>query len=181
MEMGIEAFKESCDKLSHQLKKIKVFLSDVDGVLTNGLLFFQGPEMGYNRFFNALDGHGFKYLKEANIKVGVITGGHSYGVKKRFADLNLDFLYFGNEDKRFAFKEILSQGYAPENIAYIGDDFIDLPILKKVGLAVTVPHASFEVKHHCHYVTYRKAGEGAGSGAWLRYRHLCKALPKIFS
>ncbi len=87
-------------KFEAKLKNIKVFLCDVDGILTNGYIYYAGNEIGFNRYFHALDGYGLKTLNRAGIKVGIVTGGDSVGVKKRAHDLKLDYSFVGNEDKR---------------------------------------------------------------------------------
>ena len=129
-------------KFEDKLKKIKVCLFDIDGILTDGKISWEGDDVGFNRTTHALDGHGLKMLMEAGLKVGVISGGDSKGVRKRFIDnLKLSFTYFGNEDKREAYKEILAQGYKDEEILFMGDEFIDLPIIKRAGFTATVPNA----------------------------------------
>lgn len=144
-----------------KLKKIKIFLVDVDGVLTNGMVFYAGAEVGFNRFFHVSDGYAFKFLMAAGIKVGVISGGNSLGLRKRMEDLKPTFLYLGNEDKREAYLDILSKsGCRDEEMLYIADDLFDIPILKRVGFSATVPHAGLEVKEVSHYITVRHAGTG---------------------
>ncbi len=143
-----------------QLKKIKIFLSDVDGILTNGQLFYSGEEMGYNRLFHTHDGYGFKMLQNAGLKTGIITGGHSLGVKKRFEDLGLNYIFMKNEDKREAYKNILDEGFKDEEILYIGDEFFDIPLLKRAGFSATCPEASLEIQESVTYVTKKSAGMG---------------------
>ena len=147
---------------AEKIKKIRLALFDVDGVCTSGHLYWSGEEVGFNRFFHAHDGYGMKQLMKNGIQVGIITGGDSLGVKKRFEGLGVDYLYMGNEDKRKAFAEILTKsGISSEECLYIGDEFFDLPILTKVGFSVTVPDASIEIKEACDYTTFKKGGEGA--------------------
>jgi 3-deoxy-D-manno-octulosonate 8-phosphate phosphatase (KDO 8-P phosphatase) len=144
-----------------KLKKIKVALFDVDGILTDGRLYWSGEEVGFNRFFNAQDGFGFKMLQRAGIKVGIITGGDSLGVTKRFKEnLKCDFVYMGNENKLPAFEEILDkEGVSAEEVLYVGDEFFDLPILKRAGFSATAPHASIEIREAVDYVTHREGGD----------------------
>lgn len=154
------ALKEYAEKFKHKLSKIKVCAFDIDGVLTNGGITWKGEDIGFNRTTHALDGHGFKLLMEAGIKVGVISGGDSQGVRKRFIDnLKLDFVFLGNEDKREAYKKILSMGFKDEEILFMGDDFIDMPLLKRAGFSVTVPNASYEVQEVVDYITHRESGD----------------------
>ncbi len=160
LEVNIPAYAEFFSK---KLKKIKVALFDVDGVLTDGSIFYSGSELGFNRFFNVQDGYGLKLLRSFGLKVGIITGGSSLGVMKRFNEnLKLDFFYHGDEDKREALEEIHSQGFSYEEMSYIGDEFFDLPLLQKVGFSATVPSASPEIQALVDYVTTRKGGMGAG-------------------
>jgi len=151
--------REVAKKYQEKLSKIKVFLSDVDGVLTNGLIHYDGEEVGFNRSFHSQDGYGMKILMQAGLKVGVISGGDSLSVKKRMDYLGLDFIYLGNEDKRGAYTEILEKtGVKDEEVLYIGDDLFDIPVLKRVGFSVTVPHAGVELQEVCDYTTSRDGG-----------------------
>jgi 3-deoxy-D-manno-octulosonate 8-phosphate phosphatase (KDO 8-P phosphatase) len=155
-----KALKEHAVKFKTKLQKIKVCLFDIDGILTSGGITWEGEDIGFNRTTHALDGHGLKLLMEAGIKVGVISGGDSVGVRKRFTEnLKLNFVYLGNEDKRESYKKILEMGYKDEEILYMGDEFIDLPILKRVGFSATVPNASYEVQEVVDYITYRQGGD----------------------
>lgn len=155
-----KSLKVTADKFKDKLSKIKVCIFDIDGILTDGKISWEGDDVGFNRTTHALDGHGLKMLMEAGLKVGVISGGDSKGVRKRFIDnLKLSFTYFGNEDKRNAYKEILAMGYKDENILYMGDEFIDLPMLKRAGFSATVPNASLEIQEAVDYITHRQAGD----------------------
>ena len=149
-------------KFRDKLKKIKVVCLDVDGILTDGRVFYQGEEMGFNRYFNVYDGYGMKVLKEAGLKVGVITGGNSLSVTKRSEQLQLDFCYMGNEDKRVPFLDIMKKyNVSAEEVLYMGDELFDIPLLKKAGFSATVTTASDEVKESVDYVTERLGGHGA--------------------
>ena len=144
-----------------KLIKIKCVVFDCDGILTNGLITYDGEEMGWNRTTHTSDGYGMKILMEAGLKVGVISGGNSLGVQKRYRDnLNLDFVFLGNEDKRDAYNEILAMGFKDEEILYMADELFDVPLLERCGFAVTVPIASVEVKTVCDYITERESGLG---------------------
>lgn len=146
-------------KHQSKLEKIKLCLFDVDGILTDGKLFWASEEVGFNRQFHTHDGYGLKILMKAGIKVGIITGGDSIGVRKRFEGLGIDYLYMGKEDKRAAFEEILekSQLKAKESL-YMGDEFFDLPLLKRAGFSATVPNASMEIRESVDYITHRTSG-----------------------
>ncbi len=169
MNQLLEVAKKHKEKLS----KIKVLAFDIDGVLTTGHIWYAENE-GFNRYSHTSDGYGLKVMMRAGFKVGVISGGDSLGVKKRFKEnLGLDFCFLGNEDKREAFKEVLSMGYKEEEILYMGDEFFDVPLIKKAGFGVTVPLASYEVKGFADYVTTRLSGQGAVREVIdiLRYAH----------
>lgn len=144
-----------------KLKKIKVAVFDLDGILTDARVWWHGEEVAFNRSFNIYDGYGMKVLMKAGIKVGVITGGNSVSVQKRVEQLGLDFCYAGNEDKREAFKDVLKV-YKVEasEVLYMGDELFDIPLLKKAGFSATVPNTSDEVKEIVDYVTVRRSGEG---------------------
>lgn len=144
-----------------KLKKIKVCLFDIDNVLTDGRIHYDGEEMGFNRSTHALDGYGLKVLMQAGLKVGVISGGISVGMQKRFEEnLKLDYVFLGNEDKRSAFKKILADGFTPDQVLYMGDEFFDLPLLMAAGFSVSVKNASHEVQERVDYIAHRNPGEG---------------------
>lgn len=152
--------REYAEKFKDKLSKIKVCIFDIDGILTDGKISWEGDDVGFNRTTHALDGHGLKMLMEAGIKVGVISGGDSVGVRMRFINnLKLNFVFLGNEDKREAFKKVLDMGYKEEEILYMADEFIDLPILRRVGFSATVPNASLEIQEDVDYITHREAGD----------------------
>ena len=152
--------KEYAEKFKSKLIKIKVCAFDIDGILTNGGITWKGEDIGFNRTTHALDGHGFKMLMQAGIKVGVISGGDSAGVRKRFIEnLKLDFVFLGNEDKREGYKKILEMGFCDEEILFMGDEFIDLPLLRRAWFSATVPNASYEIQEAVDYITHREAGD----------------------
>ncbi len=144
-----------------QLKKIKVCAFDVDGILTDGRIEWGGQDVGWSRSTHIRDGYGMKILMDSGLKVGVITAGNSLSVVRRFEEhLKLDFVYKGNEDKREAFKELFAQGYRADEILYMGDEFFDIPLLKKAGFSATCPEAGHEVQEVVDYITARSAGMG---------------------
>ncbi len=141
--------------------KIKLLLLDVDGILTDGKLYFSnsGEEI---KAFHSLDGHGIKMLMSTGIPVGIITGRKSNIVSKRAADLGIDILYQGREDKIDVLREIIANtGIDANAIAYAGDDLPDLPVLQAVGLSFSVPGGHPDVIDAVHVVTTRSGGEGA--------------------
>ncbi len=163
-----------------KLKKIKVALFDVDGILTDGRLYWGGEEVGYNRFFNVHDGYGLRMLERAGLEVGIITGGDSKGVLKRFSDLGLTYMFAGNEDKRGALNEILEKSKVTDDeVLYMGDEFFDLPLLKRVGFSATVPDASLEIQNEVDYITKKEGGRGAAREVIDLLRWSQGIVPKI--
>lgn len=144
-------------------KNIKLVILDVDGVLTDGSLFYNDSGEEY-KAFNAKDGHGIRMLQDVGIKIAIITGRSSELVLHRAKNLKISpaLIYQGYRDKRPAFHELLNKtGLEPNNIAYIGDDVFDLPIMTKVGLSIAVGDAHDFVKKHAHWTTKQLGGRGA--------------------
>lgn len=142
-------------------RDIQLLIMDVDGVLTDGRIFLtaSGEEI---KAFNTLDGHGLKMLQSTGVKLAIITGRAASCVEHRARGLGIDHYYAGVHDKRAAFDDLLkSTGLEPEACAYIGDDVVDLPVMRRVRLAISVPEAPSVVRQHSHYVTVRQAGQGA--------------------
>ena len=148
-------------KYASKLSGIKVVCFDLDGILTDGKVHYDGAEIGFNRSFCVYDGYGMKVLMGAGLKVGVITGGNSVSVQKRVEQLGLDFCYAGNEDKRDAFRELMRRyGVKAQEILYMGDELFDIPLLQVAGFSATVPSAGVEVHEAVDYVTERLSGAG---------------------
>ena len=157
-------------KLSSQARarKIKLLLFDVDGVLTDGKLFFlpapagAQPSMVEFKGFHAHDGASISLARLGGIKTGLITKRNSETVTLRARDLKLEHVHQGVQDKRGCFEGILKkEGLKPEEAAFVGDDVIDLPAMRAGGFAVAVKNARAEVKKEAHYVTPHAGGEGA--------------------
>ena len=173
-------------------KKIKLILFDVDGVLTDGLIFLipassgekqpsstaparQGDQTGIAlksqnaievKGFHAHDGTGFSLARLAGMKSGIVTKRISETVALRARDLKMDFVSQGAADKGSAFREIVAQaGLTAEEVAFVGDDIIDLPAMRLAGLAIATANAREEVKRESHFVTERRGGEGAARDA----------------
>jgi 3-deoxy-D-manno-octulosonate 8-phosphate phosphatase (KDO 8-P phosphatase) len=156
----VRNLREEAKKHKEKLSKITCVLFDIDGVLTNGQIWYSENE-GFNRSSNTHDGYGLRLLMRAGLKVGVISGGASLGVKKRFVEnLKLDFAHFGNEDKREAFQAVLDTGLKAEEILYMGDEFFDLPLLMKAGFSATPHTSSYEVKERVDYISETDPGMG---------------------
>jgi 3-deoxy-D-manno-octulosonate 8-phosphate phosphatase (KDO 8-P phosphatase) len=134
---------------------------DVDGVLTDGRIGY-GPEPGEIKFFHVRDGHAMKMLRRARLQVGLLSGRSSAANRRRAEELELDFVYEGEKDKNGAFVRLLAERcLAPEDCLYVGDDVVDIPVLKRVGVAVAVADAVPEVKAVAHWVTGAAGGHGA--------------------
>ncbi len=147
--------------MEERLRKIRLLLLDVDGVMTDGRIAYDNHAVE-TKAFDVKDGHGIKLLQRAGIRVGIITGRQSDLVKHRAAELGIEILHQGAKDKMVPFREILGQlALAEDEVAYMGDDLIDLPILRRVGFSATVADAVAEVKPLVHLVTSRPGGRGA--------------------
>src|SRR5215470_10985321 len=198
-------------------KKIKLLLFDVDGVLTDGKLFFfpapagaevttrdhaakHGGQGGFGlasastveaKGFNAHDGTGFSLARLGGIRTGLITKRISETVALRARDLKLEHVYQGIQDKLTVFEEILRQeGLRASEAAFVGDDVIDLPVMRRCGLAIAVANARPEVKKEAHYITPHSGGDGAlrdaieyilkAQGKWklVVSEYICERSPK---
>jgi len=142
-------------------KEIKLLLLDVDGVLTDGNLIYTGTnEEG--KSFNTQDGFGIRLLHEAGVDTGIITARESEVVARRATELKMRYIYQGTPNKNEAFKEILkSSGLKPFEIAYMGDDWLDLVLLQQVGFSITPANGVKEVQGVVHFITRRSGGAGA--------------------
>jgi 3-deoxy-D-manno-octulosonate 8-phosphate phosphatase (KDO 8-P phosphatase) len=142
-------------------RNIKLVIFDVDGVLTDGRLIMGDDGLEY-KAFNTQDGLGMKLLKASGVDMAIITGRTSNVVTKRAESTGIGHFYQGVEDKLEAFHDLLEQtGLQPEQCAFMGDDVVDLPPMRRCGLALTVPDAHHLVKEHAHFVATRPAGRGA--------------------
>lgn len=149
------------EKILKKARSVKLLILDVDGVLTDGRLFFDDQGVEY-KCFHARDGHGIKLLRQTGVDVAVISGRKSNSVAIRMKNLGIDLVYQGHEDKIAAFYEILEKlSIAPEHAAHVGDDLLDLPIMKRVGLSIAVQDANFAVKQYADWCTQTPGGLGA--------------------
>lgn len=147
--------------IQQKAMKIKLLIMDVDGIMTDGALTLGDDGQEYKRF-HARDGLGLRYLRESGIDLGIITGRTSEVVAKRAAELKVVRLYQGKHEKLPAYQEMCSDlGIAPEETAYMGDDIIDIPVLLRCGLAISVADAHDFVRPHAHWVTNKTGGNGA--------------------
>ncbi len=147
--------------LVEKAKQLKLLILDVDGVLTDGKLFFDNEGIEY-KGFHARDGHGIKLLRQTGVEVAVISGRTSHSVALRMKNLGIEHVYQGHEHKLAAFNDILDKlGITPDQAAHVGDDLLDLPIMIRVGLAIAVADANFAVKAHADWCTSLSGGHGA--------------------
>jgi 3-deoxy-D-manno-octulosonate 8-phosphate phosphatase (KDO 8-P phosphatase) len=144
-----------------KIKQLKLLILDVDGVLTDGRLFFDNQGKEY-KCFHARDGHGLKLLRQTGVEVAVISGRSSNSVALRMQSLGIEHVYQGHENKRAAFSEILDNlQLSPEQVAHVGDDLLDLPIMTQVGFSIAVQDANFAVKRYADWCTQTPGGQGA--------------------
>ena len=152
----------SCpDEVLQRASKIRLVLFDVDGVLTDGRLFFSdsGDE---GKSFHARDGLGINLLQQTGVAVGIITARQSELVAHRARDLKIQHLFQGRKEKFPAYRELCeSLELSSSEVAFVGDDVVDLPIMLDVGLAVTVPQGHKLVKQHAHWTSPSEGGAGA--------------------
>jgi 3-deoxy-D-manno-octulosonate 8-phosphate phosphatase (KDO 8-P phosphatase) len=150
-------------------KNIKVLIFDVDGVLTDGQIFvIPGPDgKGIeSKGFAAHDGLGITLGRLGGLRIGIITKRNSQTVAIRARDLKLEFVYQGQAHKMIAIHDILTKtGYSIDQLCYVGDDIVDLPVMRQCGLAIATANARQQVKEAAHYITTNPGGQGAGRDA----------------
>jgi 3-deoxy-D-manno-octulosonate 8-phosphate phosphatase (KDO 8-P phosphatase) len=155
--------------LSEKAARIRLLIFDVDGVLTDGSLFVGDDGQEY-KAFNSRDGHGIKMLLKYGVEIAIITGRTSRVVEHRMANLGITHVYQGKLDKLPAYEELRGKlGISPEETAYVGDDVVDLPVMRRVGLAIAVQDAHPLVRQHSHWQTPSAGGRGAA-------RDVCEML-----
>ena len=148
-------------KLEKKGKKIKLFITDVDGVLTDGRIVL-GNDGEEFKFFHVHDGLGIKLAQQAGIKTAIITGRESKLDERRAGELEISEVHQNIKDKLAVFDDLLAKyGIEEENVAYIGDDLNDLPILERVGLSLSVANGIETVQEEVDYVTEKQGGSGA--------------------
>ncbi len=149
--------------------RIKLLIFDVDGVLTDGSLFIGDDGQEY-KAFNSLDGHGIKMLQKHGVQCAIITGRSSKVVEHRMANLGIELIYQGQHDKTEGYTHLMERvGLEDHQVAYVGDDVVDLPVMRRVGLAIAVQDAHPWVIRHAHWQTSRGGGRGAA-------RDVCEML-----
>lgn len=141
--------------------KIKLIIFDVDGVLTDGKLYYSGASEAY-KAFNVKDGLGIKLLQKINIHLAVITGRYSEALNSRMKELGVDFIFQNQSNKSIAFNELLNKlNLKADEVAYIGDDLPDLSLIIKAGLGVAVADAHAAVIEYADWITTKSGGNGA--------------------
>lgn len=146
-----------------------MLVMDVDGVMTDCRT-FMGADKEWRRFFSIRDGYGIMRLREAGFKTAVITGTKAQDIQERISRLKIDYFYEGNLEKLTCLEDLaMKSGLSYEQMAYMGDDDFDLPILERVGFAATVSDAMESVLKISHYTAKRPAGNGA-------VREVCEML-----
>ncbi len=150
-------------------RHIRLVIFDVDGVLTDGSLYLGDDGQEY-KAFNSLDGHGMAMLKASGVEIGIITGRTSEVVRIRMESLGIRHVFQGQRDKRPAYEALKAElGLEDHQIAYVGDDVVDLPVMTRVGLAVAVQDAHPFCRRHAHWITPDRGGHGAA-------RNVCELI-----
>lgn len=148
-------------EIIEKAKRIRLLICDVDGVLTSGLLYFDAKGEAL-KAFNVRDGLGLKLLQQHGIAVAIISARQSAIVAARMQELGVEHVYQGQANKLLAYQELCTKlKLSASQIAYIGDDLPDIPVLQQVALAITVPDAPQQVKAHAAWITQAAGGNGA--------------------
>lgn len=149
------------NELLSRAKGVRLAVFDVDGVLTDGRLYFL-PGGGEFKTFSTLDGQGIKMLMNAGVRTAIISGRQSEVVERRAQNLGIQHLFQGREDKLVVLDGLLAElGLSHDQVAYLGDDLPDLPVIRRVGLGMAVASADGFVRQHAHGTTQARGGEGA--------------------
>ena len=158
--------------LDARLSTLKLVIFDVDGVLTDGSLFVGDGGEEYKSFYSR-DGHGMKMLQATGVRIAVITGRESKVVSHRMTSLGIEYIYQGQIDKLPAFNELLRKlQIDAQDVAFVGDDVVDLPIMNRVGCAVAVADAHHLVAQAAHWQTKSPGGRGAA-------REVCERIMAV--
>jgi 3-deoxy-D-manno-octulosonate 8-phosphate phosphatase (KDO 8-P phosphatase) len=159
------AGKNPSKEILQRARRIKLLLMDVDGVLTDGRIYLYARPDGTAhemKVFHAFDGAGLKLARAAGLQTGIITGRACAATSRRAREVLMEFVYQNRPLKLPAFEAILRRANVKASeVAYVGDDLPDLPVLRRVSFAIAVANAAPEVKAVAHYVTRRRGGEGA--------------------
>ncbi len=160
--------------LEQRVSRLSVMIFDIDGTLTDGRIFWV-PNSGWTQMYSVRDGMGIKRLQEAGLEVAAISGGDSLSAQMRMQSLGIKHVHFGSQDKVAHFENLLTLlGVKAENCGYMGDETVDLPLLRAVGFSAAPPEAPDEVRGAVHYVAQKPAGFGAAREVCefiLKHRH----------
>jgi 3-deoxy-D-manno-octulosonate 8-phosphate phosphatase (KDO 8-P phosphatase) len=152
---------ENLRSLAARASRLSVMIFDIDGTLTDGRIFWV-PQSGWTQLYSVRDGMGIKRLQEAGLEVAAISGGDSLSAQMRMQSLGIKHVHFGSVDKVAHFERLLELlKVSPEACGYMGDELVDLPLLRAVGFSAAPPEAPDEVRQSVHYVAQRPAGNGA--------------------
>lgn len=147
--------------LLQRLAPLELMIFDVDGILTDGTLYY-GSDGEVVKAFHVLDGHGLKWLRSAGITTAIVSGRASPIVVRRAAELGIEHVIQGVDDKRIAVDALLRElGKSNRVTGFMGDDVMDIPVMRRVGFAATVPHAANTVAAYAHWMSARAGGHGA--------------------
>lgn len=171
--------------IEHKALQIRLVIFDVDGVLTDGSLFIGDDGQEY-KAFNSKDGLGMSLLQQSGVEIAIITARTSEVVKIRMQTLGVKHVFQGRKNKSAAYEELKQiTGYSDDQIAYVGDDLIDLPVMRLVGLAIAVKDAHPLVTQHAHWQTPSPGGRGAARDVsemiMLAQRTLDASMTAFFS
>jgi 3-deoxy-D-manno-octulosonate 8-phosphate phosphatase (KDO 8-P phosphatase) len=159
------------DELKQRVARLGLMIFDIDGTLTDGRIFWV-PISGWTQMYSVRDGMGIKRLQEIGIEVAAISGGDSLSAQMRMQSLGLRHVHFGSQDKVAHFEKLLAiLKVKPEECGYMGDETVDLPLLRAVGFSACPPEAPDEVRSAVHYVAQKPAGFGAA-------REVCEFIVK---
>ncbi len=149
------------EEISRRAANIKLAVFDVDGVLTDGTLFIGDDGQEY-KAFSVKDGHGLRMLQHYGVVIAIITGRGSKVVARRMAELGIEHVLQGHREKLPAFEQLLARlDITVSETAYVGDDVVDIPVLRRAGLAIAVQDAHPLVKRYAHWTTASPGGRGA--------------------
>ncbi len=152
---------QNLESLKARVSRLSVMIFDIDGTLTDGRIFWV-PNSGWTQMYSVRDGMGIKRLQEAGLEVAAISGGDSLSAQMRMQSLGIKHVHFGSQDKVAHFEKLLTLlGVTAEHCGYMGDEVVDLPLLKAVGFSAAPPEAPDDVRAQVHYVAQRAAGFGA--------------------
>ena len=162
---------QDLEALRVRVAKLRLMIFDIDGTLTDGKLFWV-PGSGWTQMYSVRDGMGIKRLQEAGIEVAAISGGDSLSAQMRMQSLGIKHVHFGSQDKRVHFEKLLALlQVQADHAGYMGDEVVDLALLRAVGFSAAPPEAPDEVRGAVHYVAHKPAGNGAA-------REVCEFILK---